>query len=50
MITDLAVFLFVALLVLGGVFLPRVADALGRWARRDATPGVGRAPREPGRR
>lgn len=49
MITDFAVFLFVALLVLGGVFLPRVADAIGRWARRDATPG-GRAPRDPGGR
>jgi hypothetical protein len=47
MITDVAVFLFVAVLVLGGIFVPRVGDAIGRRLRRDAGPG-GRPPREPG--
>jgi hypothetical protein len=47
MITDFAVFLFVAVLVLGGIFVPRVGDAIGRWLRRDATQGGGRPPRDP---
>ena len=32
--TDLAVAAFVALLVFGGLYLPRVGDALGRFVRR----------------
>jgi Sec-independent protein translocase protein TatA len=32
--TDLAVAAFVALLVFGGLYLPRVGDALGRLVRR----------------
>jgi len=48
MITDVAVFLFVAVLVLGGIFVPRVGDALGRRLRRDAAEGGDRPPREPG--
>jgi hypothetical protein len=45
MITDVAVFLFVAVLVLGGIFVPRVGDAIGRWLRRDAAGGRPREPR-----
>jgi hypothetical protein len=50
-LTDVAVAAFVALLVFGGLYLPRVGDALGRFVRRltakDAAPaprggGVGR--------
>jgi Sec-independent protein translocase protein TatA len=46
--TDLAVAAFVALLVFGGLYLPRVGDAVGRLVRRmrgirddggDAPPG-----------
>jgi Sec-independent protein translocase protein TatA len=32
--TDLAVAAFVTLLVFGGLYLPRVGDALGRFVRR----------------
>lgn len=32
--TDLAVVLFVAVLVLGGLYVPRIGDALGRALRR----------------
>ena len=47
MITDFAVFLFVAVLVLGGIFVPRVGDAIGRRLRRDPAQGGGRPPGEP---
>jgi Sec-independent protein translocase protein TatA len=33
-LTDLAVAAFVALLVFGGLYLPRIGDALGRFVRR----------------
>jgi Sec-independent protein translocase protein TatA len=33
-LTDLAVAAFVALLVFGGLYVPRVADAIGRRVRR----------------
>lgn len=35
MITDLAVALFVAVLLVGGLYVPRIGDALGRLVRRD---------------
>ncbi len=33
-LTDLAVAAFVTLLVFGGLYLPRVGDAIGRFVRR----------------
>ncbi len=47
MLTDLAVFLFVALLVLGGIFVPRVGDAIGRRLRGGAPADASGAPRPP---
>jgi hypothetical protein len=38
MLTDLAVALFVAVLVVGGLYVPRLGDALGRLLRRDRDP------------
>jgi Sec-independent protein translocase protein TatA len=35
MFTDLVVVLFVAILVVGGLHVPRIGDALGRLLRRD---------------
>lgn len=35
MLTDLAVALFVAILVVGGLYVPRLGDALGRLLRGD---------------
>lgn len=46
MITDLAVALFVAILVLGGLYVPRLGDALGRAVLRDGDPSAP-APEEP---
>jgi hypothetical protein len=34
-VTDAAVAVFVALLVLGGLYVPRIGDAIGRRLRRD---------------
>ncbi|HEY6099399.1 MAG TPA: translocase [Anaeromyxobacter sp.] len=50
MITDLAVVLFVAILVVGGLYVPRIGDALGRLVRRDREPPPGSrgASRDPG--
>jgi hypothetical protein len=47
MMTDLAVALFVAVLVLGGIFVPRVGDAIGRRLRRGAPAEGGGAPSRP---
>jgi len=38
MITDIAVALFVAILVAGGLNVPRIGDALGRLLRREKPP------------
>jgi Sec-independent protein translocase protein TatA len=35
MLTDLVIVLFVAILVVGGLYVPRLGDALGRLVRRD---------------
>ena len=35
MFTDLVVVVFVAILVIGGMYVPRIGDALGRLLRRD---------------
>jgi Sec-independent protein translocase protein TatA len=35
MLTDLVIVLFVAILVVGGLYVPRIGDALGRLVRRD---------------
>jgi len=35
MITDLVVVLFVAILVVAGLYVPRIGDAVGRFLRRD---------------
>lgn len=35
MLTDLIVVLFVAILVVGGLYVPRLGDAIGRLLRRD---------------
>ena len=35
MFTDLLVVLFVAILVVGGLYVPRIGDALGRLVRGD---------------
>ena len=35
MLTDLAVALFVAILVFGGLYVPRLGDAIGRLVRKD---------------
>jgi Sec-independent protein translocase protein TatA len=34
-LTDLVIVLFVAILVVGGLYVPRLGDALGRLVRRD---------------
>jgi Sec-independent protein translocase protein TatA len=33
-LNDLAVAAFITLLVFGGIYVPRLGDALGRWIRR----------------
>jgi Sec-independent protein translocase protein TatA len=33
-LNDLAVAVFITLLVFGGIYVPRLGDALGRWVRR----------------
>ena len=38
MINDIAVALFVAILVVGGLQVPRLGDALGRLVRRERPP------------
>ncbi len=46
-LTDLAVAAFVTLLVFGGLYVPRVGDAIGRFVRRRRGPGdedAGHAP------
>jgi Sec-independent protein translocase protein TatA len=35
MFTDLVVVVFVAILVVGGLYVPRIGDALGRLVKRD---------------
>jgi Sec-independent protein translocase protein TatA len=35
MFTDLVVVVFVAILVVGGLYVPRIGDALGRLFRRE---------------
>jgi Sec-independent protein translocase protein TatA len=35
MFTDLAVVVFVAILVMGGIYVPRIGDAVGRLLRRE---------------
>jgi Sec-independent protein translocase protein TatA len=35
MVTDVIVVLFVAILVVGGLYVPRIGDALGRLLRGD---------------
>jgi Sec-independent protein translocase protein TatA len=35
MVTDLVVVLFVGILVMGGMYVPRLGDALGRLLRGD---------------
>jgi hypothetical protein len=47
MITDLAVALFVAILVLGGLYVPRLGDALGRAVRGDGARAAPPAPEDP---
>ncbi len=47
-LNDLAVALFITLLVFGGIYVPRLGDALGGWVRRrrglrDDDPGDGGA-------
>jgi len=42
--TDLVVALFVAILVVAGLYVPRWGDAVGRLLRRDGPPGGADAP------
>jgi Sec-independent protein translocase protein TatA len=48
-LTDVAVAAFVALLVFGGLYLPRVGDAVGRFVRRvrGVRDDAGNAPPQP---
>jgi hypothetical protein len=49
-VTDLVVALFVALLVLGGLYVPRIGDAIGRRVRGEGTSGDGARRGDPPRR
>lgn len=52
-LTDVALAIFVALLVLGGIYVPRLGDALGRRLRgdpgQDRRDGTPPGPPPPGR-
>jgi Sec-independent protein translocase protein TatA len=39
MVTDLVVVVFVAILVVGGLYVPRIGDALGRLVKGDRKRG-----------